>query len=290
MNQSFKRHTNMRRYFFIPHPSSFNLELWSLYWRLIGARVRAQMQYKISFVLEIGGFLLWTGLEFAVIAIIFSRFPSVAGWTIAEVGLLYGLSSIAFSFAEMAGRGFDAPFERMMQEGTFDTLLIRPLGSFFQTLAADFQLRRLGRTFQGMAVLTYSFIKAEIVWTPAKILAVPLTVACGTLIYVALVVIGATLCFWTIKTPEVINAFTFGGRELTSYPLDVYNRWVRGIFLSIAPVGFASYPAALLLLDRHDAVLPTWFVWLTPLVTALFFGAALSFWRVGVSKYQSAGS
>ncbi len=101
-----------------------------LYWRLIGARIKSQMQYKVSFVLELLGFALMTALEFAVIVILFSRFPSVAGWQIAEVALLYGLTSISFSLAEMGGRGFDAPFEIMMQQGTFDTVLIRPQGSF----------------------------------------------------------------------------------------------------------------------------------------------------------------
>lgn len=267
--------------------------MWTLYWRLIGARVRAQMQYKVSFVLEIVGFCLMTGLEFATIAIIFMRFGSIGGWSIAEVGLLYGLTTIAFSLAEMAGRGFDAPFELMMQRGTFDTVLTRPLGSFFQILAADFQLRRLGRTLQGAAVLGYALWYAPIDWAAGgvgKVLVLPLTIASGTVIYVALVVIGATLCFWTIKTPEVINAFTFGGQELTSYPLQIYNRWLRGLFLSIVPVAFASYPAALLLLDRPDPYLPTWAAWLAPLVAALFMTAALSFWRLGVSIYQSAGS
>lgn len=267
--------------------------MWKLYWRLIGARVRAQMQYKVSFVLEIVGFFLLTGLEFATIAIIFSQFESIGGWNIAEVGLLYGLTTIAFSLAEMAGRGFDAPFELMMQRGTFDTVLTRPLGSFFQILAADFQLRRLGRTLQGAAVLGYALWYAPIDWTAGRLwkgLVLPVTIASGTLIYLALMVIGATLCFWTIKTPEVLNAFTVGGRELSSYPLPIYNRWLRGVFLSIVPVAFASYPAALLLLERHDPALPSWLAWLAPLVAALFMAAALNFWRLGVRIYQSAGS
>lgn len=267
--------------------------MWQLYWRLVGARVRAQMQYKISFALEVVGFCLMTGLEFATIAIIFAQFGSIGGWSMAEVGLLYGLTTIAFSLAEMAGRGFDAPFEQMMQRGTFDTVLTRPLGSFFQILAAEFQLRRLGRTLQGAAVLGYGLAYAPIDWTAGglwKVLVLPVTIASGTVIYIALVVFGATLCFWTIKTPEAINVFTFGGRELTSYPLPIYNRWLRGLFLSIVPVAFASYPAALLLLERHDPYLPSWLAWFAPLVAALFMAAALGFWRLGVSIYQSAGS
>lgn len=263
----------------------------TLYLRLIGARIRSQMQYKISFALELIGFVLLTGLEFAVVAVLFAQFPSLGGWSIGEVALLYGLTSIAFSFAEMAARGFDYPFEVMMQQGTFDTLLIRPLGGFFQVFASEFQLRRLGRTVQGMAVLAYACAASDVTWTPAKVVLIPLTLASGTLIYVALIVIGATLCFWTIKTPEVINAFTFGGKELTSFPLNIYDRWLRVLFLSIVPVGFASYPAALLLLDRRDPWgLPAATAWLAPIVALIFFGAAWLFFQFGVSKYKSAGS
>src|SRR5881296_1465513 len=112
----------------------------SLYFRLIGARIRAQMQYKVSFWLELLGFALTTGLEFSIVAILFTRFPSLGGWHVADVALLYGLTGIAFGLAEMIGRGFDAPFELMMQHGTFDTVLTRPLDGFFQVLASEFQL------------------------------------------------------------------------------------------------------------------------------------------------------
>src|SRR5205809_313314 len=175
----------------------------SLYFRLIGARIRAQMQYKISFWLDLLGFAIVTTLEFVLIAIMLARFQPIA-------------------------------------------------------------------------------------WTPAKLLLMPLTILSGATIYVGLLVIGATICFWTIKTPEVINAFTFGGEELTSYPLSIYNRWMRGVFLYLIPLGFANYPAALLLLGRSDPYgLPAWLAWLAPLAAGLFFSAALAFWRLGVSKYTS---
>ncbi|HEX9442460.1 MAG TPA: ABC-2 family transporter protein, partial [Roseiflexaceae bacterium] len=78
----------------------------SLYFRLIGARIRAQMQYKISFWLDLLGFAIVTTLEFVLIAIMLARFQTIAGWTIAEVALLYGLTAVAFGLAEMVARGF----------------------------------------------------------------------------------------------------------------------------------------------------------------------------------------
>jgi ABC-2 type transport system permease protein len=262
-----------------------------LYLRLIGARVRAQMQYKVSFWMDMVGFGLITGMEFAVIAILFGRFRSIGGWSITEVALLYGLTSIAFGLAEMVSRGFDSPFERMMQQGTFDTILTRPLGSFFGVLASEFQLLRLGRIAQGGLVLGYALLQIPTIWTPDMLLLLPLTILSGATIYTGLIVIGATICFWTIRTPEVINVFTVGGEEASSYPLSIYNGWIRGIFLFVVPIAFANYPAALYLLGRNDPFgLPSWVAWLAPLAAALFLLAALALWRLGVTKYQGAGS
>ena len=262
-----------------------------LYLRLIAARIRGQMQYKVSFWVDLVGFALTTGLEFAAIAILFSKFQSLGDWGIYEVALLYGLTETAFSFAELVARGFDAPFETMMQRGTFDGVLMRPQGSFFQVMASEFQLRRLGRTFQAQVVFWIALANLAIDWTPDKVLLVVLTIASGAVIYTGLIVIGATLCFWTIKTPEVINAFTFGGNHLVSYPLSIYNRWLRRVFLMVIPVAFSNYPTALLLLGRSDPHgLPAQIAWAAPLVALAFFAVARAFWQFGVSKYQSAGS
>lgn len=265
--------------------------MWMLYWRLVGARIRAQMQYKASFWIDLMSFGLMTALDFATIAILFSRFHTIGGWSVAEVALLYGLSTTAFSLNEMIARGFDRPFEIMMQRGTFDSILTRPLNSFFQVLASEFQLRRLGRTAQALAVLGYAFVQLPIIWTPAHVILIPLTIASGVVIYLGLYVIGAAICFWTIKTPEVINAFTFGGNQLTSYPLSIYSQPLRAVFLWIIPVAFVDYPAALVLLGRTDPYgLAPSLAWAAPLVALVFLTIALAFWRIGVTKYQSAGS
>jgi ABC-2 type transport system permease protein len=262
-----------------------------LYFRLIGANIRSQMQYKASFWLDLIGFGLLTVIEFATTAVLLTRFGSVAGWGLWEVALLYGLSSIAYSIAEMAGRSFDRPFEIMMQTGSFDSVLIRPLGSFFQMLSSEFQMRRLGRTIQGIGVLAYAMGQVSIEWTIERVAIVPVTIISGALIFLALLVMGAAATFWTIKTPEIINIFTAGGQQMSSYPQSIFNEWIRSVFLFIIPVAFANYPAALLLLGRTDPNgLPAAAAWAAPLVAAIFFCAALGLWRLGVSKYASTGS
>lgn len=265
--------------------------MFSLYLRLIGARIRGQMQYKVAFWVDLLGFLTTSGLEFMVILIVFTRFDSIAGWSIYEISLLYALTQIAFSFAEMVMRGFDAPFETMMQRGSFDGVLIRPLDSFIQVMSSEFQLRRLGRTAQAVAVLIFALSNLSIAWSLANIVLFVLTIISGTIIYGAIMVIGATVCFWTIKTPEVINAFTHGGNQMTGYPLSIYNEWMRRIFLMVIPTAFTNYPTALVLLNRSDPHgLPAQIAWAAPIVALLFFGVARLFWEYGVNSYQSTGS
>lgn len=262
-----------------------------LYLRLIGARIRAQMQYKTSFWLELISFGLMTALEFVVVLMLFWRFPTIGGWTVGEVAVLYGLSACSFGVAEMVGRGFDAPFELMMLHGTFDSVLTRPVSAFVQVLGSEFQLRRLGRAMQGGFVLIYGLSQSQIDWTWPKVLLLMITFGAGVVIYMAVQVIGATICFWTIKTPEIMFVFTSGGDYLVSYPLSIYNRWVRGIFLFVVPIAFVNYPTALVLLNRRDPLgLPASLAWAAPFVAAAFMGIALIIWRFGVSKYTSSGS
>lgn len=265
--------------------------MWSLYWRLVGARARAQMQYKGSFWLVLVGNAATTGLEFASIAILLGRFPSVGGWGLAEVALLYGQSSLAFGVARVIGRGFDRSIEGMIRQGTFDTILTRPLGSFFQILSHEVILRELGRALQGAGVLGYALAQLPIAWTPAKLLLLPLSLLSGVLVYLALLVLRATLCFWTVQSLEAINIFTYGGDQLASYPLSIYNAWLRNFFLFVIPIGFVNYPAALFLLGRTDPHgLPAGLCWAAPLVATAFFALAYAAWQFGVGKYQSTGS
>ncbi|GAC1637820.1 MAG: ABC transporter permease [Herpetosiphon sp.] len=266
-------------------------ELIRLYFRLVGARIRGELQYKTSFLFHVLSFALSTVLDWALLAVLLARFQSIGGWSIAEIGLLYGISTVSFGLAEMVGRGFDAPFVVLLQRGAFDGILLRPLGSFFQILGSEFQVLRLGRMGQGLAVLLYALSQLPSTWHPATAILVVLSILSGTVIYVSLLAMGATLCFWTVSTPEVMNVFTFGGNVMTSYPLSIYHRFVRTMFLFVVPVGFINYPAALWILNRAGpADVPRWFAWASPLVAAAFLAVGVRFWQFGVRSYRSSGS
>ena len=262
----------------------------ALYSVLVRARMRAQWQYRSSFLIMTAVTFIGLLGELLAIVLLLHRFDTIAGWTLGEIALLYALASISFGMAEMIGAGFDL-FPQVIRRGEFDQVLLRPVSIFTQTLASDFQLRRLGRIAQGSVALAISMQAGVIDWTLARVLYLPLVLGSGMLLFLALLVCGATLCFWTVESAQMINVFTNGGIELATYPLPIYHVALQRFFTFVVPTAFVSYVPALFLLGRLEGSgWPIWSAFAPPLTAAAFTMAAVAFWRVGVRHYRSTGS
>jgi viologen exporter family transport system permease protein len=266
------------------------MEPFALYGRLVGAQLRAQMQYKVSFLLALFGSFFINLIEFGVIVVLFARIPSLAGWSVAEVALLYGVSGTAFALAEMAAAALDN-FERHIIRGTFDRVMVRPRGTLLQVIADDFALRRIGRVGQAVLVLALALGWLDVDWTVDKQFVLLATLVSGIVIYFAIFVLGAAFCFWTVQGKEATHVFTYGGDALAEYPLDIYTGGVRRFFTFIVPLAFVSYEPALYILDRPDPLgLPDWTRLLSPVAALMMAVLARYGWRQGVRHYQSTGT
>jgi ABC-2 type transport system permease protein len=262
----------------------------SLYFRLLGAQVRSQLQYRASFALQAFAQSTSTVVDFGATVLLFQRFPTMDGWSLGEVAFLCGLGGVAFAISDMVCGGFDH-LSIAIQTGTFDRVLTRPVGTFLQTLASDFQLRRVGRIAQAALVFAISLVWVEIDWTPLKLLVLLSALVSGVVIFGAIWVIGAAITFWTVQTSEVTNVFTYGGSEMVTRPMSIYADWLRRFFTFVVPLAFVAYLPALYILGRPDPLgLPPLLQLGSPLVALLFFLPAYAAWSFGVQHYQSTGS
>jgi len=181
-------------------------------------------------------------------------------------------------------------FPQMIREGTFDQILVRPLPSLFQVVASDFAVRRFGKVLQGIAVLVFALTTLEIDWTIGRVLAIPLAIAAGALIYGAVWVALATIAFWIVDAIELVNAFTYGGSFLSQYPIGIFARWLQGLVVFVVPLAFVAYFPALYVLGKDDALgLPQALSFASPLVAVLAALVARAVWRNAVRHYRSAG-
>lgn len=261
-----------------------------LYFRYIGISTRAQMQYRASFfMLAFGQFLiLWS--EFLGVVFLFDRFKSLKGWVLPEVALLYGVVNVGFAIADATSTGFDR-FGLTIKMGDFDRLLIRPRGVALQLAGQELTLRRIGRFSQGLFVLLWAISRLNISWSLAKIALIIFSIWGGACLFYGLIVLQATLAFWTTESLEIVNTVTYGGTEAAQYPLTIYRPWFRHFFTYLIPLACISYFPALAILEKSDlSATPAFLPWLAPTVGVIFLITTLQIWRIGVRHYLSTGS
>ncbi len=263
-----------------------------LYFMLISSRIRSQMQYRLSFVLEVIGSFSSNFIELLALFVMFWRMPSIGGWSLGEVAFLYGLSSVSFALYELFQGAFDNDiFASYVRRGMFDQILTRPLPVMFQMLTEYFILRRLGRMAQGIIAFGLGVALAQPHWTLAKVAYLPFVIVGGGIFFLAISVAGCTICFWTTQSIEVVNVFTYGGTTMLSYPLTIYHEFIQRFFVFILPMAFINYYPSLYLLDKGDPFhLPPFVPFLAPAVCVVVFLAAFRVWNWGVAHYTSTGS
>ena len=78
--------------------------------------------------------------------------------------------------------------------------------------------------------------------------------------FAGLIVLQATLEFWTTERLEIMNVVTYGGVETTQFPVSIYRPWFRDIFIDVIPLATITYVPTLDVMGRED-----------PLGTSLLF-------------------
>ncbi len=258
--------------------------------RFVRARVRAQLEYPASLVLETLGMVGGTFLDFVAILVIFANVPQLAGWGVFEVALLYGLATVSFSLTDLVLGHTDTQLAEMIRTGSFDLLLVRPRSTLLQLVWADFQMRRLGKTLQGAVVLGLALSQLHITWTLDRVAMLAAAPLLGAVIFGSIWIVTICSAFWTVEGKEVGNAFTYGGQTLAQYPVNIYERWVRAFLAFVVPTAFVSYFPALYILGKPDPLgLPAVLQTASPLVALVAAGVAGAIWQRAVRHYRSAG-
>lgn len=256
-----------------------------LYWKFFAMHLKSRMAYKGSFLMSVLGQFLTSFTAFLTLTFMFDRFQAVKGYTIGDCMLCSGVIVLSFALAEMFFRSFDS-FQGLVREASLDRLMLRPRGLIFQVLCHQVEFGRLGVVLQSFCMLGYGVAVSTVVWTAERIAVLILMIMGGTILFACLFVMHAAVCFFTIDSIEAFNILTYGAREYGGYPLDVYGGTVLKLCTYLIPYALVQYYPLQYLLGRTDSLLCA----LAPLLAPLFALPSYALWRLGVSKYQSAGS
>jgi ABC-2 type transport system permease protein len=262
-----------------------------LYACYAAASIKGQMQYPASFILLTIGQFLSTIVEFIGISALFGRFHSLGDWALPQVALFYGTVNMSFALADMISRGFDVFGPMFVKTGEFDRLLLRPRATPLQLLGYELRLTRLGRFLQGALVLAIAVGLLKLSWGVREITLLFSTVAGGVAFFLGLVVLQATLAFWTVESLEVANTLTYGGVTAAQYPIEIYSKWLREFFTFVVPLSCVAYFPIVGILGINDPLgAARWFLYTSPLFGFVFLGISLIIWHLGERHYTSTGS
>jgi ABC-2 type transport system permease protein len=252
--------------------------------------IRVSWTYRTSFLVMTAASLVITGIDFVAILVMFSNVDRLGGFGLGQIAFLYGATALCLGIGDLVVGNVER-LGRHVRLGTFDAMMVRPVGVFAQVCANEFALRRLGRIVQGTAVLLWSLTVVDITWDPARVAMLGSMVACGTAIFVGLFVLGAAFQFVSSDASEVANAFTYGGNTMTQYPLTIYPTEVVKALTFLVPVAFVNWYPALFILDVPDPFgLPGWLRFAAPVAAVAVCSLAALAWRAGVRRYRSTGS
>ena len=110
----------------------------------LSLHLKISLEYKSSFILTVISQGLTVLVELFTVMTLFNKFKILEIYDTYE--LLLGFSTIwlGYSLVEMFGRGFDH-FNKLITNGNFDILLIRPRSLFIQIIGSDICYEKLGR-------------------------------------------------------------------------------------------------------------------------------------------------
>ena len=260
----------------------------SLYLKLIGASLRSRMQYKVNFLFSAVAYAMISIVDFLLLAAILYRFDDIKGWSLYEVGVLYGIAS-----AGIALYRFLAPeihnFERYMIQGEFDSLLIRPVSPLLLLLSKNIDLGKIGGVAQGLLVIGISLVGLgyEGRVSASLLLYIPIAIVAGFVISFSMGLITATIAFWTQRIKDFQTFTLYAPFNAANYPMSIYPGWLKFIFFTVVPVAFVNYVPVIYLLDKGGSLVN---LFITPIVAAIALILSYMFWRFGIRNYHSTGS
>ncbi|HEY2491945.1 MAG TPA: ABC-2 family transporter protein [Paenibacillus sp.] len=261
--------------------------LFRMYSILIWSSLKSRMQYKFNFLLSSFLAALIQIAEFLMIAIVLNKFGAVKGWTLYEVGYLFGVMTLSKTIYRTFANDVHH-LENYLVSGDLDQLLTRPIPILLALMSQNFRLM-LGELLQGGAILCWSMIglihAGQITWV-----AIPLTlfiISTGAVILFSIGLVTATIGFWLTRITELQTLTEDASHTAARYPLTIYPSWLKSMLLVVIPVGFVNYVPSLFILRGE---LGGWVLFGVAGIAMICLITSLRFWTFGLTKYQSTGS
>jgi ABC-2 type transport system permease protein len=249
---------------------------WSLIVAYLRHNLMAAMEYRAAFLLQVFGMILNNVIFLFFWWVLFTRLPSIRGWTMPMVATIFGLVALAFGLAN-AVFGNCMRIASIVVTGDLDYYLALPADPLIHLLVSQTSFSAWGDALSGLGIF--------LVLVPGSLAKLPLFLlyaGMGTLIFVSFAVIVGSMAFFLDQSQD-ISAYLFNAIITFSlYPIDIFPRAVRFLLYTLIPAAMVgTLPAWLLFGFRWERLAAL--VGFTALIT--FVGRQV--FTMGLRRYES---
>lgn len=253
------------------------------------AGLRGGLEYRVDFLLQALMGLVWQGTGFILIWVILARFDTLAGWTLGEIALLYGMRMAMLGLCGLA-TGNIWGLQSLVRRGEFDRYLVRPIHPVLQLLTLRVPMSAFGDLFGGVVLIAVAASRLDLAWTPAMVLYLLLALAGGALVLLAVRLLFVSFAFRAITVYGLMGIIDDLFNQFGTYPLSIFNTTVQWLLTFVMPVAFMAYfPTAVLLQRTGELNVVPLLAYAAPLAGVVWLAIALWVFRREMRNYQSAG-
>lgn len=255
-----------------------------LYLSFFEASLKEVLIYRLDCIAGMISQLLTQLVEVIFIWITFQNTDKLAGWTLEQSLLLYGIMLISIGMVDLC---FDSLFDigpKYIREGDFDKILLRPVHPLISIIGESKAFTAFGYLGLGLFITISMLVKLAIPITFILILKIIFFSIIGAAIIGAINTIFSIASFWTYKSNEVIWTF-YRMYTFTQYPINIYNGFIKFLITYILPFAFVAYYPTMNYLGMDK-----YMIWLSPVIAIVLWIVAVNIWNWALKKYRSTGS
>jgi len=249
---------------------------WSLIAGYLRHNLMAAMEYRAAFLLQAFGMALNNVIFLFFWWVLFTRLPSIRGWTMPMVATVFGLVALAFGLAN-ALFGNCMRIASTIVTGDLDYYLTLPADPLLHLLVSRTQFTAWGDAISGVGIFLF-LVPGSLPRLPMFVLYSML----GALVFVGFGVIVGSLAFYVAQSQDISSYLFEAMISFSLYPIDIFPHAVRLILYTVVPSAIVGALPARLLFG---------FDWLGLLAfvafAALILVLARAVFTLGLRRYES---
>lgn len=244
-----------------------------------------EAQYRADTWMKLISNLFYIALLFITIEVVFTQTGAISGWTKEEVYLMAIFWVMADELFIWLFRGGLEKIPDAIADGELDVYLTKPTSTLFLMSCKYILTRGLYRFITQVIIFIWILYRYQISVHIEHALLGFIILITAVFIDYSRVLIANTFGFWFHRIDNV-NSLIGQVGSLGRFPLTIWPKTVRILFLTALPVAFSGFMPAATFVGKW----PWYGIAYAMVFCIVLFAIAVKFWNFALRRYSSASS